>query len=109
MKMEMMMNPFEILKNAGAIKQQLEKTQEELDSVVETGSAGGAMVKVTINGKFEMLKVEIDPLTVDPKETQMLQDLIVAAYNQAASKIQESLKDKVSSLTGGMNIPGFNF
>ncbi|HQC27322.1 MAG TPA: YbaB/EbfC family nucleoid-associated protein [Treponemataceae bacterium] len=103
------MNPFEILKNAGAIKQQLEKTQEELDSVVETGSAGGAMVKVTINGKFEMLKVEIDPLTVDPKETQMLQDLIVAAYNQAASKIQESLKDKVSSLTGGMNIPGFNF
>ena len=105
----MKMNPFEILKNAGAIKQQLEKTQEELDSVVETGSAGGAMVKVTINGKFEMLKVEIDPLTVDPKETQMLQDLIVAAYNQAASKIQESLKDKVSSLTGGMNIPGFNF
>lgn len=105
----MTMNPFEILKNAGAIKQQLEKTQEELDSVVETGSAGGAMVKVTINGKFEMLKVEIDPLTVDPKETQMLQDLIVAAYNQAASKIQESLKDKVSSLTGGMNIPGFNF
>ncbi|HBG37480.1 MAG TPA: DNA-binding protein [Treponema sp.] len=103
------MNPFEILKNAGAIKQQLEKTQEELDSVVETGSAGGAMVKVTINGKFEMLKVEIGPLTVDPKETQMLQDLIVAAYNQAASKIQESLKDKVSSLTGGMNIPGFNF
>ncbi|NMA56176.1 MAG: YbaB/EbfC family nucleoid-associated protein [Treponema sp.] len=103
------MNPFEILKNAGAIKQQLEKTQEELDSVVETGSAGGAMVKVTINGKFEMLKVEIDPLTVDPKETQMLQDLIVAAYNQAASKIQESLKNKVSSLTGGMNIPGFNF
>jgi len=103
------MNPFEILKNAGAIKQQLEKTQEELDSIVETGSAGGAMVKVTINGKFEMLKVEIDPLTVDPKETQMLQDLIVAAYNQAASKIQESLKDKVSSLTGGMNIPGFNF
>ncbi len=103
------MNPFEILKNAGAIKQQLEKTQEELDSVVETGSAGGAMVKVTINGKFEMLKVEIDPLAVDPKETQMLQDLIVAAYNQAASKIQESLKDKVSSLTGGMNIPGFNF
>ena len=105
----MTMNPFEILKNAGAIKQQLEKTQEELDSVVETGSAGGAMVKVTINGKFEMLKVEIDPLAVDPKETQMLQDLIVAAYNQAASKIQESLKDKVSSLTGGMNIPGFNF
>ena len=105
----MTMNPFELLKNAGAIKQQLEKTQEELDSVVETGSAGGAMVKVTINGKFEMLKVEIDPLTVDPKETQMLQDLIVAAYNQAASKIQESLKDKVSSLTGGMNIPGFNF
>ena len=105
----MTMNPFEILKNAGAIKQQLEKTQEELDSIVETGSAGGAMVKVTINGKFEMLKVEIDPLAVDPKETQMLQDLMVAAYNQAASKIQESLKDKVSSLTGGMNIPGFNF
>jgi len=88
----MMDESFWNIKNAGAIKQQLEKTQEELDSVVETGSAGGAMVKVTINGKFEMLKVEIDPLTVDPKETQMLQDLIVAAYNQAASKIQEMFK-----------------
>lgn len=107
--MEMNMNPFDILKNAGAIKEQLAKTQEELDAVVETGSAGGAMVKVTLNGKFEMLSVEIDPVVIDTNEKQMLQDLILAAYNQAASKIQESLKNKVSSLTGGMNIPGFNF
>ena len=103
------MNPFDILKNAGVIKEQLEKTQEELDSLIETGSSGGAMVKITLNGKFEMLKVEIDPMVIEREEKQMLQDLIMAAYNQAASKIQESLKNKVSSLTGGINIPGFNF
>ena len=103
------MNPFEILKNAGAIQQQLEKTQEELSTIEETGSAGGAMVRVTINGKFEMLKVEIDPIVVDPAEIQMLQDLIVAAYNQAVSNVQDSIKQKIATIGGGINIPGFNF
>lgn len=87
---------------------QMEKMKEELAGMTVTGSSGGNMVQVTMNGKFEMVAIKIDPIAVDPRDVPMLQDLIVAASHDAAEKVQELLKQKSGSLLGGMNIPGLN-
>ncbi|MBE6350096.1 MAG: YbaB/EbfC family nucleoid-associated protein [Spirochaetaceae bacterium] len=102
----MNINPLELLKNAQAMKESMAKMQEELQNIEETGSSGGGLVKITMNGKFELLKVEIDPIAVDPRDVPMLQDLILAASKQASEKIQEALKAKMGPMMGNMNIPG---
>ena len=102
----MNINPLELLKNAQAMKESMAKMQEELQNIEETGSSGGGLVKITMNGKFELLKVEIDPIAVDPRDVPMLQDLILAASKQASEKIQEALKSKMGPMMGNMNIPG---
>lgn len=102
----MNINPLELLKNAQAVKDSMAKVQEELQKLEETGSSGGGLVKITMNGKFEILRVEIDPIAVDPRDVPMLQDLILAASKQASEKIQESLKSKMGPMMGNMNIPG---
>ena len=101
------MNPFEILRNPQALKEQADKFQQELAEISATGSAGGKMVTVTLNGKFEIKGVKIDPVCVDPSDTKMLEDLIVAAHHDAASKVQELIKDKAGSMVGGLNLSGF--
>jgi DNA-binding YbaB/EbfC family protein len=105
----MKMNPFDILKNAQSIKDQFGKMQDELKDIEVTGSSGGGLVKVTMNGQLEVLKVELDPIAVDPRDIQMLQDLIVAAFRQASSNVQDTVKEKMGPLMGGMNIPGLGF
>ena len=102
----MNINPLELLKNAQAVKDSMAKVQEELQKLEETGSSGGGLVKITMNGKFEILRVEIDPIAVDPRDVPMLQDLILAASKQASEKIQEALKSKMGPMMGNMNIPG---
>ena len=102
------MNPFDLFKNSQAIKEQLEKTQQELSELTTTGSSGGKMVTVTINGKFEMIDIHLDPICVDNRDIKMLEDLIVAAQHEAVSNIQKKKKKKTSSLVSGMNIPGLN-
>ncbi len=99
-------NPFEILKNAQNIKEQVAKVQDELKDVSATGSSGGSIVKVTMNGQFEITDVQIDPIAVDPRDVKMLQDLIIAAAHDASERIKEVIKDKAGPLLGGMNIPG---
>ena len=83
------MNPFELLKNTQAIKEQSEKLQAELASLTAEGSSGGRMVTVTLNGKFEMQNIKLDPICVDNRDVKMLEDLIVAAHNNAMENIQE--------------------
>lgn len=100
------MNPFDMLKNIQQMKDQLRSVQEELKELTATGSSGGNIVNVTINGKFEIIFVRLDPLCVDPRDVTMLQDLIVAAHHDAMSKIQEAIKAKYGPLLNGMNIPG---
>lgn len=100
------MNPFDMLKNIQQMKDQLRSVQEELKELTATGSSGGNIVNVTINGKFEIISVRLDPLCVDPRDVTMLQDLIVAAHHDAMSKIQEAIKAKYGPLLNGMNIPG---
>ena len=102
------MNPFDLFKNSQAIKEQLEKTKDEIMSLTATGSSGGRMVTVTVNGKFEMVDIHLDPICVDNRDVKMLEDLIVAAQHDAVSNMQELVKAKTSSLVSGMNIPGLN-
>jgi DNA-binding YbaB/EbfC family protein len=71
-----------------------------------TGSAGGGMVSVTVNGKGEARQVKIDPSLVDPEETEVLEDLIVAAFNDAKAKVEAHVAEEMSKLTGGLNLPG---
>ena len=101
-----MMNPFDMLKNIQSMKEQLGNIQEELAEITATGSSGGNIVNVTLNGKFEIISVKLDPICVDPRDVQMLQDLIIAAHHDAMTKIQENIKAKYGSLLNGMNIPG---
>ncbi|MBE6348815.1 MAG: YbaB/EbfC family nucleoid-associated protein [Spirochaetaceae bacterium] len=84
-------NPFDLLKNPAALKEQLNKMQENLKNITATGSSGGGLVKVTLNGKFEMVDIQIDPIAVDPRDVKMLQDLIIAATHQATDNIQEKI------------------
>ena len=100
------MNPFDILKNADAIQQQFKQLQDGLNEVSATGSSGGNLVNVTVNGKMEVTAVRLDPLAVDPRDIQMLQDLIVAAHHDAITKLQEEVKERYGSLLGGMQGAG---
>lgn len=102
------MNPFEMLKNAQSIKEQLGKVQEELEYLTATGASGGGIVKVTMNGKFEIQSVYLDPIAVDPRDVPMLQDLIVAASRDAMAKVKEQLETRLGPMMGGLNIPGLN-
>lgn len=82
------------------------KAQEELgDETVEV-TVGGGVVKVTMTGHQKLEAVEIDPGVLDPDDVEMLQDLIIAAVNQAVDESQEMAADKMSAFTGGLNIPG---
>jgi nucleoid-associated protein EbfC len=94
------MNPFELLKNAKAMQEQFAKMQAELAEVTVTGSSGGGIVKVTMNGQFELIDVSLDPIAVDPRDIPMLQDLIVAAHADASEKVKDILKAKVGPLAG---------
>lgn len=101
------MNPFDILKNAGQIKQQGEKLQQELAQITAEGSSGGKMVTITLNGKFEMKSIKLDPICVDNRDVAMLEDLIVAAHKNAMDNIQEKIKERTSSLLGGLDLGAF--
>ena len=102
----MNINPFDILKNAQKIQEQMEAFQEKLGSLCATGSSGGGMVEVDLNGKFEVTAVRIAPEAVEDGDTQMLQDLIKAAFSGGIEKIREEINREMGTLAGGMNIPG---
>ena len=100
------MNPFEMFKNLGAVQEQLKQAQEKLSEIRATGSAGGNMVQVTLNGKFEIQEIKLDPICVDNRDVPMLQDLIIAAHHAAVENMQEKMKSELGPMLGGMNIPG---
>ena len=102
------MNPFDLLKNAQNIQGELAKIQEELKSVSVTRSSDGGIVKVSMNGSFQIVSVQLDPVAVDPRDIAMLQDLIVAAAHDAQEKVQSAIKDKMGPVLQNMNIPGLN-
>jgi len=99
------MNPFDIMKNAKALQEQFGQIQQELAAMSITGASGGGIVKVTLNGQFDLLKVEIDPIAVDPRDVPMLQDLIVSAHVDASNKVKEQLKARLGPLAGAGGFP----
>lgn len=104
----MSFNPFDLLKNASGIQQQLEKAQAELSAISATGASGGGLVKLTINGRMEITQLQLDPIAVDARDVAMLQDLIIAAHRDAISKVQSVMAEKLGPMMGGLNIPGLN-
>jgi len=99
----MNVNPFDILKNAQKIQEQMGSFQEKLGSLKVTGSAGGGMTEIDINGKMEVLAARIEQEVMDDRE--MLQDLIVAAINNAMEKVREEINREMGSMIPG-GIPG---
>lgn len=82
------------------------KMQESLARMTCDASAGGGMVTATVNGQYELVKLDIDKEVVDPNDLEMLQDLVVAAVNQAMTKMRETAQEEMSKITGGLSLPG---
>jgi len=102
----MNINPFDLLKNAQKIQEQMNGFQEKLAEITATGAAGGGLVEVDLNGKFEMIAIRIAPQAIDGGDTELLQDLILAAFNDGMTKIREEIGSEVGAMAG-INIPGF--
>ena len=94
------------LKQAQEIQQKIKKLQDDLANKTTNGSAGGDMVKATVNGKHEVIDVKISKEVVNPEDIEMLEDLIVAAINDAMHKMDEIIKLEMAKITGGLQIPG---
>jgi len=95
-----------IMKQAQMIQNKMAKLQEEAAQKTAESTSGGGAVAVTVNGKNEIISLSIKKEAVDPNDVEMLQDLIIAAINDALKKVQAELSGEMSKITGGMNIPG---
>jgi len=104
----MNVNPFDIMKNAQKIQEQMGAFQQKLGTITVTGSAGGGMTEIDMNGKMEILAVRIAPETFEEGDREMLQDLIEAAFNNAMEKVREEINREVGSMIPGglQGIPG---
>ncbi|MBA2315126.1 MAG: YbaB/EbfC family nucleoid-associated protein [Chloroflexi bacterium] len=92
---------------AQQMQHEMQRIQTELESTNVDGSAGGGVVTATVTGKQELISVTIDPAAVDPSDVEMLQDLIVAAVNDALRSSRELAEQKMAAVTGGLQLPGF--
>jgi nucleoid-associated protein EbfC len=105
-----MKNPFgnmgNMLKQAQAMQAQMAKVQEQAASKIVTGTAGGGSVTVTANGAMQLVGIIIDPEVVKSADVEMVQDLVMAASNDALRKAREMMADEMKAVTGGMNVPG---
>jgi DNA-binding YbaB/EbfC family protein len=95
-----------IMKMAQQAQQKIMKVQEELAAKQVEASSGGGMVTAVVNGKQEVISIRIEKDAVDPNDVEMLQDLIVAAVNEALRKAQEMISAEMAKVTGGLNLPG---
>ena len=100
-----MKNLAQMMKQAQQMQSKMAEMQEKLADLEVTGVAGGGMVRVTLNGKSEMRAVKIDPALIDPNDPEVLEDLIVAASNDAKQKVEAEVADKMKDMTGGLNLP----
>lgn len=95
-----------MIRQAQKMQEEMMKAQEELGEKTVDASVGGGVVTVVVNGKKELVSIEIKPEAVDPDDVEMLQDLIVSAVNEAMRKADEMAASSMSRITGGMSIPG---
>ncbi len=95
-----------MIKQAQKMQEQIEAKKEELEAKEYVVSSGGGMVEVTMTGKHEVKAIGSNPEVVDPEDVEMLEDMLVAALNEAARQIEEEQQREMDSATGGLNIPG---
>jgi DNA-binding YbaB/EbfC family protein len=100
-----MKNLGQMMKQAQEMQAKMNEVQESLAQVEITGAAGGGMVEVTLNGKGEMRGLTVDPSLMTPAEREVLEDLIVAAHNDAKVKVERHVAEEMSKLTGGLKLP----
>lgn len=98
----------DMMKQVQQMQQKMADMQEKLENATVEGSSGGGVVKVLANGKNQILKITIDPEVVNKDDIDMLQDLVLAAVNQAHENAQALQAEQMSGITGGLNIPGLN-
>jgi DNA-binding YbaB/EbfC family protein len=96
----------DLLKQAQEMQARIAKIQEELGQRTVDGSAGGGMVRITVNGKFNLTAVKIEPSVINAAEKEMLEDLILAAVNDGMRKARDMISSEMSKITGGFKIPG---
>ncbi len=100
------MKGFNPMQQVKALQEKMARMQEELAEKTVESSSGGGMVTAVANGRQELLSIKIDPQVIDPTDADMLQDLVVAAVNDALRKAQEMAASEMAKIAGGLNIPG---
>ena len=100
------MNQAAMMKQAQKMQQEMLRMQEEMEKKTYTAAAGGGMVKATVSGKNELLNLEINPEAVDPDDVEMLQDMVIAAVNEALRTADTDKTNNMSRMTGGLNLGG---
>ncbi len=101
-----MQNFNTIMKQAKKMQERMANLQKELETKTVEAQAGGGMVSVVVNGKYEIVSLKIEKEVVNPEDIEMLQDLITAAVNEGVRKAQEMASSEMGKITGGLNIPG---
>ena len=100
------MNQAAMMKQVQKMQQEMMKAQEEMENKTYTATTGGGVVSATVNGKHEVTALTIDPEAVDPDDVEMLQDMVIAAVNEAMRSAESDAAASMSKLTGGMNLGG---
>jgi len=100
-----MKNLGNLMKQAQQMQAKMGEMQAKMAEIEATGSAGAGMLTVTLNGKFELKKVKIDPSLVDPNDVEVLEDLLLAAFNDAKGKAESQMQEAMAQLTGGLELP----
>ena len=99
-------NMNNMMKQVKKMQEQMEKAQQDIEEKEFESTSGGGVVSATVNGKKEVIAIKIDPDVIDPEDSEMLEDLIIAAINDAMKKADEYSGQTMGKLTGGLNIPG---
>ncbi len=100
-----MRNLGQFMKQAQAMQARMKEMQEKLADLEVTGASGGGLVQVTLNGRGEARRVKIDPSLVDPKEVEVLEDLLVAAITDARAKVEAQAQEEMRRIAGGLDLP----
>ena len=100
-----MKNIMGMMKQAQELQQKMQDAQAEIGELLIEGTSGAGLVKVTLSGKGDIKAISIDPSLIDPVEPEMLEDLIMAAHNDAKSKSEAEIAEKMQNVTGGLNLP----
>ena len=95
-----------VMKQAQKMQEEMARIQTELEETEFTAAAGGGAVEITMNGKREVLKLEIKPEVVDPEDVEMLEDLVIAATNEVLKQIETKSTEEMEKATGGLSLPG---